>query len=433
MAPRPDFVFEAPVPEAALSSPRELIKASLFEGKLRLTIAGDTQEVALPEDAFVDDASARLAGRTLTEKRLFNPDRHPVELDVALPKELINKLPKSPLSPAHADKTPAQTSAGEFSDSLIQPSPPTAGRSAAVARRRARAQGGAMDTVSQGETVTRVPGSTDVRHLTGLVESPGGAPPSAEELACRLRDTAVHDLPPPGASVEQGARPFETEATYDEAAAAPARPGAAPAPAGDDDEARALATGARGEKVRSDYVGAGPKVGMEYVERTAAAAYVGSVTGAAAPPALPGRRAVPCAAAASAAARRPACAGAEPISSLKTPGAALCDLCGCAPCQCHHMRRTGGAGNNPYEFDPHHVGVGARLADFKGNVPEGHGDAGDPRDVGAAHAAHGAHGATHAGGAPIEMGGPGKRHGSEAASGARTAGGHKTTFPGALG
>ncbi|KAF8072426.1 hypothetical protein HT031_000085 [Scenedesmus sp. PABB004] len=52
-------------------------------------------------------------------------------------------------------------------------------------------QGGAMDTVSQGETVTRVPGSTDVRHLTGLVDAPGGAPPSAEELARRLRDTAV--------------------------------------------------------------------------------------------------------------------------------------------------------------------------------------------------------------------------------------------------
>lgn len=39
----------------------------------------------------------------------------------------------------------------------------------------------------------------------------------------------------------------------------------------------------------------------------------------------------------------------EPISSLKTPGAPLCELCQCAPCQCSMMRHTGGGGNNPYE------------------------------------------------------------------------------------
>lgn len=34
---------------------------------------------------------------------------------------------------------------------------------------------------------------------------------------------------------------------------------------------------------------------------------------------------------------------------MKQPGAALCDLCSCAPCQCDKMRKTGGTGNRPFE------------------------------------------------------------------------------------
>lgn len=47
-------------------------------------------------------------------------------------------------------------------------------------------QGGAMDTVSKGETVVRVPGSTETKHLSGLDSSA-----NPEELAAKLRDTVV--------------------------------------------------------------------------------------------------------------------------------------------------------------------------------------------------------------------------------------------------
>jgi hypothetical protein len=52
-------------------------------------------------------------------------------------------------------------------------------------------QGGAMDTVSKGETVVRVPGSAETKHLTGFTDSAGGQLPSNEELADKLRDTVV--------------------------------------------------------------------------------------------------------------------------------------------------------------------------------------------------------------------------------------------------
>jgi hypothetical protein len=52
-------------------------------------------------------------------------------------------------------------------------------------------QGGALDTVSKGETVVHVPGSTETRHLTGFTGSAGGQLPSNEELADKLRDTVV--------------------------------------------------------------------------------------------------------------------------------------------------------------------------------------------------------------------------------------------------
>jgi hypothetical protein len=46
-----------------------------------------------------------------------------------------------------------------------------------------------MDTVSKGETVVRVPGSAETKHLSGF--STGGELPSNEELAAKLRDTVV--------------------------------------------------------------------------------------------------------------------------------------------------------------------------------------------------------------------------------------------------
>lgn len=47
-----------------------------------------------------------------------------------------------------------------------------------------------MDTVSKGETVVRVPGSSETHHLSGIASSPGETLP-ADELAEKLRDTAV--------------------------------------------------------------------------------------------------------------------------------------------------------------------------------------------------------------------------------------------------
>lgn len=52
----------------------------------------------------------------------------------------------------------------------------------------------------------------------------------------------------------------------------------------------------------------------------------------------------------------------EPISSLKQPGE-KCVLCECNPCQCSNMRKTGGAGNDPYEVGRHvRPGVCATVA-----------------------------------------------------------------------
>jgi hypothetical protein len=48
-----------------------------------------------------------------------------------------------------------------------------------------------MDTVSKGETVVRVPGSTETTHLSGLTDSPGEELPSGQEVADKLRDTVV--------------------------------------------------------------------------------------------------------------------------------------------------------------------------------------------------------------------------------------------------
>jgi hypothetical protein len=142
------------------------------------------------------------------------------------------------------------------------------------------------------------------------------------------------------------------------------------------------------------------------------------------------------------------------------------------------------------QADPAHVGIGRKLADFQGNVPgvcrcvcvggggslpacwsptttsidtflrttpqlcgstlcplprrccccctttvttkktDGVGDWSDPKYADAAgtkaHTGHG--GATHSGGAPIQPGGPGKRHESEAVGGGPAVGGHKTNI-----
>jgi hypothetical protein len=71
------------------------------------------------------------------------------------------------------------------------------------------------------------------------------------------------------------------------------------------------------DNCRADFTS--DKVGMEYVELTAADRYVTAES-----------------------------SDNEPISSMKQPGE-KCDLCACNPCQCGKMRKTGGTGNDPYE------------------------------------------------------------------------------------
>ncbi|WIA08105.1 hypothetical protein OEZ85_007567 [Tetradesmus obliquus] len=472
MAPREDFVWETDVDTASLTEPRQQLKASVFEGKLHVHIKDQRHDIDLPEDAFTDDISARLDNRKLhvriarrdpegpamQEKRLLNPDRHPVELDIDMPRELAAR--GAPLAnPTLSSKTPAEQSAVEFNPALFA-DPATAhkmpqvnmGSSTVTAMPVMVNQGGSMDTVSKGETVVHVPGSNETKHLSGLDSSA-----NPEELAAKLRDTVVHDAAPPGTKVLHGQKERENEAEFDERAMTPAkglaagggdggtigegsgvtgiernRAAAAGAPAGDDEHL--LATGEKGEKIKADFTK--NKVGMEYEERTAAAAYVDSEHG-------------------------------EPISSMKQAGVESCVLCACAPCQCGQMRKGGGYGNDPFEMTPaetkrsgkpaihskhrqvtgrnahdahdyrghakqvneSHVGIGGKLADFQGNVPDGVGDPTDPAYSKAAQGRPSPHGATHTGGSAIEFpGGPGQRHTSDAVAGGPIKGGSKTTF-----
>lgn len=450
MAPREDFVWETDVDTAALNSPQDQLKASIFEGKLHVQVNDQQLHADLPEDAFTDDAHAKLEngklhvrigrrdpnGPAMQEKRMFNPDRHPVELDIALPAKLISKA-KSPIS---ADKTPAQQSVSEFNSDLY--GDPTRahkmpavnmGSSIVTAMPVMMTEGGVVDTVSQGETVVKVPGSSDTVHLSGLTGGPGQELPSSEELADKLRDTAVHDTPPPGAKVLAGTKAHENEMKYDDRAVQPTAAAAATAgaPAGED-EHLLMATGQKGEKVRTDFTM--NKVGMEYQELTAGDLYVDSESKT------------------------------EPISSLKQPGADLCDLCACGPCQCDKMKHSGGGGNNPYELTPaetkrsgkpaihhphrevtgknaheahdyrghakqvreDHARIGNKLGDYEGDVPEGVGDVDDEKYQQLPYTKH--VGATHTGGRPLEFGGPGKRHVSDQAVGGPIKGGSKTTF-----
>eukprot|EP00882_Tetradesmus_deserticola_P026087 GHRQ01028710.1.p1 GENE.GHRQ01028710.1~~GHRQ01028710.1.p1 ORF type:complete len:369 (+),score=160.21 GHRQ01028710.1:230-1336(+) len=367
MAPREDFVWETDVDTSTLTEPRPQLKASVFEGKLHVHITDRTYDVDLPEDAFTDEIKAKLENRKLQvriarrdpegpamqEKRLFNPDRHPVELDIDMPRELAAKGTQ-PANPTLSSKTPAEQSAVEFNPALYgDPSvahkmpPVNMGSSIVTAMPVMVNQGGAIDTVSKGETVVQVPGSDDTTHLSGFASSPDGQLPSNEQLAAQLRDTVVHDAAPPGAKVLHGQKARENEAKFDERAAVPAKglaaggsdggtagggsgvtgmeryraAAAAGAPAGEEEQHQ-FAAGTKGEKIKADFTK--NKVGMEYEELTAAARYVDAQHG-------------------------------EPISSMKQPGVDSCELCGCAPCQCSKMRKTGGPSNAPFE-------VHARLA-----------------------------------------------------------------------
>eukprot|EP00878_Enallax_costatus_P028494 GHUV01030780.1.p1 GENE.GHUV01030780.1~~GHUV01030780.1.p1 ORF type:complete len:219 (+),score=41.13 GHUV01030780.1:181-837(+) len=171
------------------------------------------------------------------------------------------------------------------------------------------------------------------------------------------------------------------------------------------------------------------KVGMEFIERTAADSYVDSEHR-------------------------------EPISSLKQAGE-KCELCACNPCQCDkvsHMRNlayemtpaetkragkpnihnphreiTGRNAHDAHDYGGHasqisedHARIGAKVGDYQGNVPEGVGDPNDPKYQQLPYTKH--HGATHTGGRPLETGGPGQRHVSDAAAGGPIHGGSKTTF-----
>jgi hypothetical protein len=290
-------------------------------------------------------------------------------------------------------------------------------------------QGGVLDTVSKGETVVLVPGSSDTTHLTGVTGSSQNdddeGRPSTEQLANKLKETVIHDHAPPGAKVLAGTKARENEAAFDERAVQPH--GVAGAPAGDDEHL--LATGEKGEKVRSDFTH--NKVGMEYEELTAADRYIDSESKT------------------------------EPISSMKQPGAALCELCACAPCQCgqvahmknmayemtapemkragkpniSHPRReiTGRNAHDAHDYQGHaaqisedHARIGARVGDYQGDVPDGVGDPADPKYHQLPYTKH--LGATHTGGSPIEFGGPGQRHVSDQAKGGPIHGGSKTTF-----
>eukprot|EP00882_Tetradesmus_deserticola_P010339 GHRQ01010922.1.p3 GENE.GHRQ01010922.1~~GHRQ01010922.1.p3 ORF type:complete len:194 (+),score=49.42 GHRQ01010922.1:230-811(+) len=131
MAPREDFVWETDVDTSTLTEPRPQLKASVFEGKLHVHITDRTYDVDLPEDAFTDEIKAKLenrklqvriarrdpAGPAMQEKRLFNPDRHPVELDIDMPRELAAKGAQL-ANPTLSSKTPAAQSAVEFNPAL---------------------------------------------------------------------------------------------------------------------------------------------------------------------------------------------------------------------------------------------------------------------------------------------------------------------------
>eukprot|EP00879_Flechtneria_rotunda_P005736 GHRR01006037.1.p1 GENE.GHRR01006037.1~~GHRR01006037.1.p1 ORF type:complete len:369 (+),score=107.62 GHRR01006037.1:2510-3616(+) len=342
-----------------------------------------------------------------------------------------------PLLPHHTDKTPAEQSVDEVNPALY--GDPHAhykmpavnmGSSIVTAMPTMVNEGGALDTVSKGETVVRVPGSAEVHHLTGIKQHPGDNLPSGEELAHKLRDTAVHDMAPPGATVLAGQKAAENEAAFDERALPPGA--AADSPAGD--EEHALARGQHGDKVRADFVM--HKVGMVNEELTAADMYP-----------------------------RADDSKVEPISSVKQPGVPKCEMCACAPCQCGQMRKTGGTSNDPFELTypeqkrggrPHihshhrevtgknaheardyrghakqgqieHAHIGAKLGDYQGNVSEGIGDPNDPKyqHLGPPHP----RGATHTGGAPIEFPGePGRRQVSDAVAGGPMRHGAKTNI-----
>lgn len=472
MAPREDFVWSADLDTTSLTDPQKQIQASVFEGKLTVNINDNTQEVDLPEDVFTDDASAKVDQHKLTiriarrdpegpamqEKRLLNPDRHPVQLDISLPKELLAKSAKA-RSPTEqpVGKTPAQQTLSEVNpalygepDSRYKMPEVNMGSSIVTAMPVMENAGGAVDTVSKGETVVAVPGMVGNKHLTG-VGGQSGEKPSAEELADKMKDTVIHDQAPKGATVLFGQKEKQNEAKFDDSAmkpttgmaagghggeaagggagitgvggeadATPVGGGAAAADSPAGDEEHLMQTGARGQKVRADFTQ--NKVGMAYEELTAADRYVTAES-----------------------------RDNEPISSMKQPGE-KCDLCECNPCQCGKMKHSGGGGNNPYELtypeqkrggkpaihtkhreitgqnaheardyrghaaqvSPGHVGIGARVSDYQGNVPEGKGDFSDPEYQERLKGV-GVHGATHTGGDPIEMGGP-------------TGKGSKTTF-----
>ncbi|KAF6253553.1 hypothetical protein COO60DRAFT_1463124 [Scenedesmus sp. NREL 46B-D3] len=376
MAPREDFVWETDVDTASLTEPRQQLKASVYEGKLHVHIINKTHDVDLPADAFTDDISAKLDNRKLQVR-------------------IARRDPEGPAM---------QMPAVNMGSSVVTAMPVMVN------------QGGAMDTVSKGETVVRVPGSTETTHLSGFASSPGGQLPGSEELADRLRGTVLPGLRldcnkqggcasarcgPPGAKVLHGQKMRENEAKFDERAMAPAkgraaggsdggtagggggvtgtqgtRAAATGAPAGDDEHCLQQAKRGRADFTKN-------KVGMEYEERTAAGSYVDAEHG-------------------------------EPISSMKQAGVESCDLCSCAPCQCDKMRKTGGPSNAPYEMTPAETKRGGKPA-----IHSKH------RDVTGKNA-HDAH--DYRGHAKQFGGGPGQRQTSDAVAGGPIKGGSKTTF-----
>jgi hypothetical protein len=342
----------------------------------------------------------------MQEKAMFNPDTRPRALTLVIPWESQGG-PASPRLPTKSDKTPAEASRDSYDESMTKEPKQhhykmpevNLGSSIVTAMPVTENTGGALDTVSKGETVVPVPGS-DVTEVS--LHHPHEEPSAVKDdetlspgdLAVKLRDTAVFDRAPPGATVLHGQKDRE-----DERAAAPA--GSA------DDTGHTV-----GDKVRSDFVT--EKVGMVDKELTAADMYATSESGPA------------------------------PVSTFYKGqgGDDACDICACNPCQCdkytharnypleltppetkragkpaiHHPHRgvTGENAHEAHDYRGHakqvseqHARVGARVGDFEGNVPKGKGEWSDvdPSNIGSV--AKG----THAGGAVIMEGNSDDRQG----------------------
>jgi hypothetical protein len=68
-APREDLVIEREVFGVHVNEARHQLKTEVHQGKLLITIAGDTEEVELPEDAYTDDAIATYRHKKLQVRR----------------------------------------------------------------------------------------------------------------------------------------------------------------------------------------------------------------------------------------------------------------------------------------------------------------------------------------------------------------------------